>query len=332
MKVKVSDFYSDEKILECGVPQGSVLGPILFTLYTFPLSSIFQISNQNFHLYADDEQLYTNINPANAKLEINRTETCILTIKDWMKENWLKFNEQKTEFLIAGKPSVISQFDKPIMKLNGVDIVPKSEVRNLGVMFDESLSLSNHVSLMCQKMFFEIRNISFHRKYLPDDVVSQLMVSLVLSKMDYCNSLLINLPQYLLDKLQRVQNCAAKICLRKRKYDHVTPLLKSLHWLPVKERIEYKVATLCHKYFLGTLPFYLSCLLRKPTRTRNLRSGKDKTILFKPIKKLQSYGERSFEFCGPSIWNALPREIREIESHESFKHALKHHLFLKAYD
>ena len=78
---------------------------------------------------------------------------------------------------------------KHLSKYNGVDIVPKSEVRNLGVMFDESLSLSNHVSLMCQKMFFEIRSISFHRKYLPDDVVSQLMVSLVLSKMDYCNSL-----------------------------------------------------------------------------------------------------------------------------------------------
>ena len=89
---------------------------------------------------------------------------------------------------------------------------------------------------------------------------------------------------------------------------------------------------LCHKYFLGTLPSYLSSLLKKPQQTRNLRSCDDKTILVKPIKNLKSYGERSFEFCGPLIWNALPREIREIESHESFKRALKHHLFLKAYD
>ena len=100
---------------------------------------------------------------------------------------------------------------------------------------------------LCQRMLIQFANkcswkygkFSLYRKFLPDDVVIQLMVSLVLSKMDYCNSLFFGLPNNLLNKLQRVQNCADKICLRKRKFDHITPLLKALHWLPVRERIQY---------------------------------------------------------------------------------------------
>ena len=332
MKVKGNDLNSEEVVVQCGIPQGSVLGPILFTLYIFTLSTIFQISNQNFHLFADDQQLYKDFIPKHIDFEVNQTETCIYNVKEWMDENWLKFNGPKTEFLIAGNPSVMSQLDKPKLNIDGVDIVPKDQVRNLGVMFDESLSLSNHVSMLCQKMFFEIRNISFNRKYMPNDVVSQLMVSLVLSKMDYCNSLFTGLPQNLLNKLQRVQNCAAKVCLGKLKYDHVTPLLKELHWLPVKHRIDYKIATLCHKHFLGTLPSYLSCLLHQPTQIRTLRSSSDKTILFKPMKVLKTYGERSFEFYAPLIWNSLPKELREIDNHNTFKTRLKTHLFQKAYD
>ena len=158
------------------------------------------------------------------------------------------------------------------------------------------------------------------------------MISLVISKMDYCNSLLAGIPQYLLDKLQRVQNCAAKVCLRKRKSDHVTPLLKALHWLPVKDRIDYKIATICFKHFQGTSPHYISELLTEPIRSRQLRSSKDTTILAKPMKSLVKYGQRSFEFYGPHIWNGIPREIRESENLNIFKRALKLYLFKNAFD
>ena len=264
--------------------------------------------------------------------QVEKTSNCIISIKCWMNRNKLKLNEPKTEYMIAGKSSQLKKCNKPNLFVNGSEIEPSEQVRNLGVIFDEELSLSSHITSICSQMFMQIRKICLCRKFLPDDVVTQLMVSLVLSKMDYCNSLFTGLPQNLLNKLQPVQNCAAKVCLRKRKFDHVTPLLISLHWLPVKERIEYKISTLCHKHFIGNLPIYLSNLLNQPNRTRALRSCADKTILLKPLKKLKSYGERSFECAGPSIWNELPREIREIECHESFKRALKHYLFVKAYD
>ena len=124
---------------------------------------------------------------------------------------------------------------------------------------------------------------------MTNEVTCQLMVSLVLSKLDYCNSLFAGLPQIHLNKLQRVQNCAARVCLRKRKFDHITPILITLHWLPVKERINYKIATLCFRYFDTTHLSYLCILLRKPPKTRTLRSSNDKMKLFIPIRNMKTY-------------------------------------------
>ena len=115
--------------------------------------------------------------------------------------------------------------------------------------------------------------------------------------------------------------------LKKIKFDHITPILQTLHWLPVHERINYKIATLCFKHFNNTLPSYLSSLLILPPKVRQLRSAKDETRLVLPIKSLKSYGERSFEYCGPLVWNNIPQEIRTVPDINYFKRALKHHLF-----
>ena len=331
-KVKINNFLSEGVKVHLGVPQGSVLGPVLFTLYTLPLSGIIKMSNIDYHSYADDNHTYKSVKVEEVKNQVNNSSKCISSVKEWMDRNKQKLNDTKTEYMLAGKASLLSICDKPPMNINGTEILPTSKVKNVGVIFDDELTMSDQISSLCQQMFGQIRKISLYRNYLTDDVVIQLMVSLVLSRMDYCNSLLTGLPDYLITKLQRVQNCAAKICFRKRKSDHVTPLLKALHWLPVKERIEYKIATLCHKHFHGKLPSYLSSLLKRPLNTRSLRSSDDQTILYKPIKNMKTYGERSFEFYAPLTWNSLPREIRELDSHATFKKRLKTHLFLKAFD
>ena len=191
--------------------------------------------------------------------------------------------------------------------------------------------MANQVSSICQKMFFQIRNISFNRKYLPQQVIVQLMVSLVLSKLDYCNSLLSGIPDSLISRLQRAQNCAARVCMGKRKYDSAKPLLQHLHWLPVKERIKYKIALLCFKCIHNCAPTYLQELIHINVKSRNLRSSSDKNILFKPIKKLKTYGDKSFDFYGPHVWNSLPRAIRDLENINDFKRALKTHLFTQAF-
>ena len=211
-------------------------------------------------------------------------------------------------------------------------ITPTENVKNLGVMFDDKLTMSDQVSSLCKSMFYGIRKISMYRKYMTQEVAEKRMVSLVLSKMDYCNCLLAGLPNSLIQKIQYAQNCAAKVIFRKKKNDHVTPLLKNLHWLPVKQRITYKIVLLCHKILKTNEPAYLRELLIKPHNSRNTRSSNDRTLLFVPRKNLITYGDRSFEHFAPLTWNSIPKRIRETDSTPIFKRDLKTHLFREAYE
>ena len=123
------------------------------------------------------------------------------------------------------------------MYISCASIVRESPTKTFAIMFDHELDMNAQVNSMCKTMFFSIRKIGMYRKYMTQDVAEKLVVSLVLSRMDYCNCLLVGLPDYILQQLQYVQNCAARMIFRKRKNDHVTCLLRSLHWLPVKYRI-----------------------------------------------------------------------------------------------
>ena len=144
--------------------------------------------------------------------------------------------------------------------------------------------------------------------------------------MDYCNSLLVGLPNGLLDRIQRAQNCAARIVLKQRKYDHAKPMLRQLHWLPIRARIEYKIAILCYRCLHGLAPAYLSDLLAVYTPTRSLRSAKEGYLVV-PRVRLETFGKRSFASAAPSVWNALPQTLRDCQTLTSFKCSLKTYLF-----
>ena len=173
-----------------------------------------------------------------------------------------------------------------------------------------------------------MRRISSIRHYLSTDATKTLVCAFVLSKLDYCNSLLAGLPQKSLDRLQHIQNNAARLVCKARKFDHVSPLLHSLHWLPISNRIDYKLSTLTFSSISGSGPAYLQDLIDIYTPSRHLRSSSDDRILRVPqsIKK-KTYGKRSFSFQAPIKWNQLPRNIRHSNSLTSFKSCLKTNLF-----
>ena len=184
----------------------------------------------------------------------------------------------------------------------------RSSVRNLGVHLDQTLSMQQHISSVCHAAYLELRRIASIRPYLTQSATAQLVSSAITSRLDYCNSILAGLPLKQISRLQRVQNNAAKLVLRKSKYDHVTPLLQELHWLPMKFQPQYKIATSVYHFFDGSLPGYLSQTLCAYEPTRNLSSLWEK-LLKVPKRNTKMFGECSFSFLAPSVWNSLPQKF-----------------------
>ena len=167
-------------------------------------------------------------------------------------------------------------------------------------------------------------------KFVSESCLKTLAASFILSRLDYCNALYINLPQYQIKKLQKLQNFAAKVVLNKSIFEHVTPCLIELHWLPVAFRIKYKIAVLSFKCVNGLAPKYLADLIIEYQPTRNLRSSSQRLLKCKNVNYVK-LGERCFAFAAPKVWNSLPLFLRNELSIEFFKKKLKTYYFEEAF-
>ena len=154
-----------------------------------------------------------------------------------------------------------------------------------------------------------------------------LVTSCVLSRLDYCNSLLVGTSNSVIQPMQKVQNAAAHFILRAPRHQHCTPLLQQLHWLPISERIKYKTACMCYNSITGSAPSYLSELLQLYSPSRSPRSSSDARILKLRLFNRKTRGFRSFSYFGPHIWNNLPQHVRHSNSLPSFKNKLETFLF-----
>jgi hypothetical protein len=323
--VAIGNVLSKPVALKCGVPQGSVAGPLIFTLFSAPLQDIIASHGLQSVVYADDTQIYFIFNPADRRLAVQKIEACVADIRSWCQKNMLVLNDGKTELMYFSSKFITTDW-KPALKIGNAVIQPSQQARNLGVIMDPSLSMSVHVSNVCKSAMFGIRKIGQIRQYLTQESTAKLIHAFVTSKLDSCNSLLFGLPERELAKIQRVQNTAARLVLRVSRREHITPALESLHWLPIQQRAVYKILLITFKALKGMAPVFISDLLAlyKPTRVLRSSSAYQLSVIKSSTK---FYGERSYAFAAANLWNKLPASIRHASSLGIFKSKLKTHLF-----
>ena len=334
--VMIKGSKSEDIQLSCCVPQGSVLGPDLYSKYTSPLSGLISSLSLSYHFYADDSQIWTSLNPSDIENQIQavlKLEQGVKEIGKWMFSNKLQLNKEKTELMIIGTKQQRQKMKLSSIELDGelIHVVP--EARNLGVIIDSSLTMEAHVNNVCKLCYIQLKNIIKIRCYLTTEATKRLVQALVISRLDYCNVLFFGISDKLLSKLQKVQNQAARIISRTPYRESITPILKSLHWLPVKARIEYAILLTVYKAKNDSAPEYISDLLKPQISTHSMtRRSTKQDLLAVPKHNLKTGGYRAFSVHAPHLWNNLPQDIKVKTNIASFKKSLKTLLFRRTYN
>ena len=329
VQVQVKDKLSSPRPLLFGVPQGSVLGPVLFSLYVRSIHNVFKDLDINYHSYADDTVFYLKFKPSQIDLVKERLGHIFVTIEDWMSSRRLKININKTKLMIVSprgcKSQVLRDFDE--FEYAGNKLKPSNEVKTLGIIFDSELNFDSQINSLVRKCNFSIFKLKNVRKHVPRNMFTCVVQSEIMSRLDYCNVLYFNLPQAKLRRMQVIMNRAVRLIFNLPRRAHITNYLRDiLHWLPIGPRIDFKLLLISFKTLKENEPKYLTPFFVKgDERTR--------TPFLQPrIPGGHKFAMSAFCYAAPALMNKLPKAIRDSKSVEVFKNNLKTYLFRKGYD
>ena len=321
-RVKVNNEFSDYLEVIFGAPQGSILGPPLFNINVRSQSMVFRFCKFGTSSFADDSNgRMTFALPFQYNVLKTDVVDCMKHIVEWSHAHFMKINPDKTELLLMYPPSL----NKEVL-IKGVlfeeECIRFAEyVKNVGVCLDKNLSMNKHVNNITSHCYKILKDIGKIRKNLRKDHLENLVHSVVTSRLDYCNSLFLNISKENLYKLQKVQNSAARLVLGKRKRESAREALRELHWLNIESRIVFKVLLLVFKIVRGMCTENL-------TLTYKSFNGRPSDFLLLDTPNVNTkYGKRLFEYNGSRLWNALSFDVRNDENIESFKKKIKTLLF-----
>ena len=282
------------------------------------------ISHQQF---ADDTQMYITVSVATALSNISRVEDCLRDLYAWFCCNGLVLNSDKSECILLGTVQRARTLP-PFMHINVAGLcVPVSQtIKTLGITFDSHLTFNAHIQSLTKACYFHIRALRHIRSCITLETAKSFAHAIVSSRLDYGNSLLTGISDLNMHKLQRVQTTLARVVLASP-YSRKTSAesLRQLHWLPIRQRINFKIATLTYKILNSGEPGYLRNLLSFYVPARTLRSM-DSCFLVEP-RVTSTIGSRVFRSAAPKLWNKLPVDVRFATSVTTFRSRLKTHLF-----
>ena len=309
-----------------GVPQGSVLGARLDTLYVRHMSEMCKRHDIHYHSYADDTQLYVHYDRncgISMRDAITKQEYCITEIGQWMTHNCLKLNQDRTEWLIFNGSAI----SKNVTLTVGEHTIKQSaHIRSLG---DPEITIEPQIADVCKSAYYDLRRINKTRKYLTEDSTKTLVHSLVTGRLDYCNSLYSGLTSKAIHRLQLAQNSAARVITKTNRHHHITPILQKFLWLSISKRAAFKRMVLIFKSLQGNGSASVKDILNWYATTRDLRSMNCPTLVPMKCRSIMVHN-RLLQNGSSKCWNDLMKAVKCAGSLTLFKNTVKNLLFHSA--